>query len=192
MVKSNKKYNDIITTAKDLFWKHGFRRVSTEEICKKSGVSKMTFYKFFPNKIELAKTVFDSVVAEGEQKFKQILKEELPTSEKIKKIILLKVEGTNNISPEFMQDFYLGTEPELKTYVEERTRKAWDILIDHIKEAQETGIFRKNFKPELLIKVQFKLSELLEDKSVVNMYNSQQELILEFTNLLVYGISQRE
>jgi AcrR family transcriptional regulator len=192
MVKSNKKYNDIITTAKDLFWKHGFRRVSTEEICKKSGVSKMTFYKFFPNKIELAKTVFDSVVAEGEQKFKQILKEELPTSEKIKKIILLKVEGTNNISPEFMQDFYLGTEPELKTYVEERTRKAWDILIDHIKEAQETGIFRKNFKPELLIKVQFKLSELLEDKSVVNMYNSQQELILEFTNLLVYGIAQRE
>jgi AcrR family transcriptional regulator len=192
MVKSNKKYNDILTTAKDLFWKHGFRRVSTEEICKKSGVSKMTFYKFFPNKIELAKTVFDSVVAEGEQKFKQILKEELPTSEKIKKIILLKVEGTNNISPEFMQDFYLGTEPELKTYVEERTRKAWDILIDHIKEAQETGIFRKNFKPELLIKVQFKLSELLEDKSVVNMYNSQQELILEFTNLLVYGISQRE
>lgn len=192
MVKSNKKYNDIITTAKDLFWKHGFRRVSTEEICKKSGVSKMTFYKFFPNKIELAKTVFDSVVAEGEQKFKQILKEELPTSEKIKKIILLKVEGTNNISPEFMQDFYLGTEPELKTYVEERTRKAWDILIDHIKEAQKTGIFRKNFKPELLIKVQFKLSELLEDNSVVNMYNSQQELILEFTNLLVYGISQRE
>lgn len=192
MVKSNKKYNDILTTAKDLFWKHGFRRVSTEEICKKSGVSKMTFYKFFPNKIELAKTVFDGVVTEGEQKFKQILKEELPTSEKIKKIILLKVEGTNNISPEFMQDFYLGTEPELKTYVEERTRKAWDILIDHIKEAQETGIFRKNFKPELLIKVQFKLSELLEDKSVVNMYNSQQELILEFTNLLVYGISQRE
>jgi AcrR family transcriptional regulator len=192
MVKSNKKYNDILTTAKDLFWKHGFRRVSTEEICKKSGVSKMTFYKFFPNKIELAKTVFDSVVAEGEQKFKQILKEELPTSEKIKKIILLKVEGTNNISSEFMQDFYLGTEPELKTYVEGRTRKAWDILIDHIKGAQETGIFRKNFKPELLIKVQFKLSELLEDKSVVNMYNSQQELILEFTNLLVYGISQRE
>lgn len=192
MVKSNKKYNDIIITAKDLFWKHGFRRVSTEEICKKSGVSKMTFYKFFPNKIELAKTVFDSVVAEGEQKFKQILKEEIPTPEKIRKIILLKVEGTNNISPEFMQDFYLGTEPELKTYVEERTRKAWDILIDHIKEAQETGIFRKNFKPELLIKVQFKLSELLEDKSVVNMYNSQQELILEFTNLLVYGISQRE
>lgn len=192
MIKKSKKYYDIVETSKDLFWKHGVRRVSIDEICQKAGVSKMTFYKFFTNKIELAKAVFDGVVIEGEQKFKDILKENSSAPEKIKKIILMKVEGTNNISKEFMQDFYEGTEPELKAYVEDRTRKAWDLLIDDIKQAQKNGIFRDNFNPELLIKVQFKLSELLEDESVIKMYDSQQDLILEFANLLVYGISKQE
>ena len=50
---TNPKYLDIFKTAKDLFWKYGIKRVSIEEICKEAKVSKMTFYKFFPNKIEL-------------------------------------------------------------------------------------------------------------------------------------------
>jgi AcrR family transcriptional regulator len=186
------KLEDILKTAKDLFWKHGFKRVTIEEICEKAGVSKMTFYKHFENKIALAKAVFNRVVEDGELKLKQIMREECTGSEKIKKIILIKAEGTNNISTEFLQDFYTGTEPELKTYVEERTRKAWDVLIDDIKEAQKNGIFREGFKPEFLIKVQNKLSEMLDDESVVSMYSSRQELVMEFANLMIYGITPHE
>ncbi len=188
----NKKYNNILDTAKDLFWKHGFRRVSIEEICQKSNVSKMTFYKHFPNKIELAKTVFNRVVEDSEQRLIQILKENSSVSEKLQKIFLIKVEKTNDISQEFLQDFYLGTEPELKTYVEERVRKAWNIVIDDIKKAQKAGIFRKSLKPELMIKVQNKFIEMLEDESIVSMYNSRQELLLEFVNLMLYGVSPND
>jgi AcrR family transcriptional regulator len=192
MVDSNKKLEDIRRTAKDLFWKYGFKRVSIEEICQKANVSKMTYYKHFPNKIELAKAVFNNVVEEGEQKLKQILKEDSPATVKMQKIFQIKVDGSNDISEEFLQDFYMGTEPELKTYVEERIRKTWDVLTDDIKEAQKNGVFRKSFKPELMIKVQNKLLEMLKDESVINMYNSQQELILEFSNLMLYGISPHD
>ena len=188
MVKTSKKYDDIITIAKDLFWKHGFKRVSVEEICQKANVSKMTFYKYFPNKIELAKSIFNGVVVEAEKQFKQIMKEDSSADAKIRNLIQLKMDGTNNISPEFLQDFYTGTEPELKTYVEERTRLSWNILIEDFKEAQLNGVFRKDFNPELLIKVQMKLFEILDDKSVTSMFNTKQELIMEFVNLMVYGI----
>ncbi|WP_372931944.1 TetR/AcrR family transcriptional regulator, partial [Mariniphaga sediminis] len=60
--KKSKKYLEIMKTARELFWKHGFRRVTIQEICEKAGVSKMTFYKHFPNKIDLAKTVFTNEV----------------------------------------------------------------------------------------------------------------------------------
>jgi len=189
MIKTNKKYNDIVRTAKDLFWKHGFKRVSVEEICQKANVSKMTYYKHFPNKIELAKTIFNGVVSEGEKQFRLIMKEDSSAAEKMKKFIQLKINSTNNISHEFLQDFYTGAESELKAYVEERTRVAWDVLIKDYKEAQKTGIFRKDFNPEFLFKAQNKLAEMLDDKSVTSMFDNQQDLIMEFANLLVYGIA---
>lgn len=192
MEKPNKKYSDIISTARDLFWKHGFKRVSVEEICKKAGVSKMTFYKYFPNKIELAKTIFNDVVEKGEKQFREIMGSGAAPSEKIKKVMLMKLEGTNDISPEFMHDFYEGGEPELRAFVEKRTREAWDVLKNDYKKAQEEGVFRRDFNMELLIRVQFKLSEMFEDASITGMFKNRQEMIMEFANLLVYGIVPHE
>lgn len=192
MLRKSKKYKDIITVARDLFWKHGFKRVSVEEICSKANVSKMTYYKYFSNKTELAKTIFNKMVEEGEKQFREILKEDSTAAEKIEKMILIKMESTNNISPEFLQDFYTGSEPELQAFVEERTKKTWDLLINDFKEAQEAGIFRKDFKPEFMIKIQNTLIGIFEDESITGMYESRQELIMEFVNLMIYGIAPRD
>ena len=189
MVSLNKKYNDILNTARDLFWRHGFKRVTIEEICAKANVSKMTYYKHFSNKIELAKTIYDRVMEESENKFRQIMNDDSEVQEKIEQLILLKIEGTQNISKEFLQDFYSGTEPELQAYVEERTRKTWQMLEKDIKTAQSRGILRADFNPMLLIKIQNKMIEMLEDESVTSMYDSRQEVIIELTRLLIYGIA---
>lgn len=190
-MESGKKYTSIVSAGRDLFWKHGFKRVTIDEICRKADVSKMTFYKYFPDKFELAKRVFDMIVAEGEIMFRKIMAEDSPATEKIKKMIMMKLESTDNISPEFLQDFYSGSS-ELRQYVEERSRKAWDILIDDIKKAQEKGVFRNDFRPELMMKIQSKISELLEDESVISLYRSRQDLIHEFAKFMFYGISPHE
>lgn len=192
MVKNPKKYDDILRTARELFWKYGFKRVTIEEICRRADVSKMTYYKYFPNKIELAKMIFNTVVVNAEKEFRKIMKEESSADEKIKKVIQLKISGTNDISPEFLQDFYTGTEPELKTYVEERTRKSWNVLIEDFRQAQRNGIFRKDFNPEFLIKTQMKLLEMLDDKSATCLFSSQQEMIMEIVNIMIYGIRPHE
>ena len=174
-----------------LFWKHGFRRVTIEEICQKANVCKMTFYKYFADKTDLAKKVFNKIVEEGEEQIRKIMKEDSPPPEKIRKMIMLKMEGTNNVSYEFLQDFY-SLSGELKDYVEKRTRSAWDMLIIDFKEAQNAGIFRKDFKAELVIKIQSKIIELLEDKSVISMYDSQQEMLMDFAKFMFYGVAPHD
>jgi AcrR family transcriptional regulator len=192
MVTPGKKYDDLLEAAKDLFWKHGIKRVSIEEICRKANVSKMTYYKFFPNKIELAKTIFNRIVEQGEKQFREIMHDDSAPAEKIRKMMLLKLESTRDISPEFMQDFYTGREPELKAFVDKRTREAWAILKNDIYEAQLAGIIRKDLKPELLIRIQYKLVDLFEDESFTALFDSRQEMIMELANLLVYGIVPHE
>jgi AcrR family transcriptional regulator len=191
-LEKNKKYRDIMNTSHELFWKHGFRRVSVEEICKKAEVSKMTYYRFFANKIENAKAVFDSVIEDAVQKWNDIMNADEPGEEKIKRIILLKLEGTNEVSKEFMEDFYFGSQPELKVYVEQKTREVWDKILDGFKTAQKKGWFRSDFKPEFLFHVSSKFAEIMNDEALMKLYDTPQDLILEFTNFVVYGISSRE
>jgi len=128
-VAKSRKYVALIATGRELFWRHGFRRVTVEEICKKAGVSKMTYYKFFSNKTELAKTVFQSVVDEGVQQFKELMLSDVSPSEKIRGMIMLKMESTNQISREFLEDFYTGSDPELQKFVSEVTLGTWNSML---------------------------------------------------------------
>jgi AcrR family transcriptional regulator len=73
-MKANKTGNDkLFKAGRKLFWKYGFRRVSVDEICREAGVSKMTFYRAFEDKQDLAKTIFRKVAEEGVKQFIEIL-----------------------------------------------------------------------------------------------------------------------
>ncbi len=185
---AGKKYSDLLAMGRELFWKHGFRRVTIAEICQKAGVSKMTFYKYFSSKTELAKAVFAAEADKGLQDFRTLMQSDIPVKEKVSAMLLYKLERTRNISREFLQDFYLGLEPELKQFVDETTQRAWLELLSEYRCAQKNGIFRDDFKPEFLLLASSKLAELLDDERLVCHYGGMQEVILEFANLMVYGI----
>jgi AcrR family transcriptional regulator len=188
-IVNNKKVKSIMETAKDLFWKHGLKRVSVEEICQKSGVSKMTFYRHFENKTELAKAVYEVVIQGSIQKFKEIMSDESTTAaQKMEAMIKLKLEGTNDISREFLEDFYNSPELGLVDYINQRTYEVWQDMLNEFKTAQEKGWFRKDFKPEAFFILSQKMSELVNDPALLNLYNTPQELILELTKLLTYGL----
>jgi AcrR family transcriptional regulator len=188
---TNKKYRQILATARDLFWKHGFRRISIEEVCQQAKVSKMTFYRFFSNKIELAKAVFDREMTVGLEKFREILAEESSSAEKIRKMVLLELEGSHNMSREFLQDFYGDREVELKEYIDQRSQQSWNEVLDDFKMAQARGWFRSDLKPEFLFFLSKKVGELLTDEKLQSLYPSAQDLVLEVTNFISYGISPK-
>jgi AcrR family transcriptional regulator len=183
----------IINTARELFWKHGFRRVSVEEISEKAGISKMTFYRYFPNKVELAKTVFRSVVEDGYLQFCSIMNNDLSTpEEKIHKILLMKYEGTHDISKEFMTDFYADKEMGLSDFVQEIIKEIWQRIITDFRVAKEKGIFRHDLNLDFFFVISQRLIELFNDQKISAMFDSPQEMIMETVKLLMYGISPRE
>jgi AcrR family transcriptional regulator len=186
---TNKKRQAILQTAHRLFWKYGFKRVSIEEICESASVSKVTFYKFFANKIELAKAVFDEVVDEGRQKFRRITAESVTSEEWISKILLLKMEGTNDVSEEFLQDFYGNPDLGLKTYVEEKTASEWNNMLQELRLAQEKGFLRKNLNVEFFYLLAQKTGETLTDNKFLRLFSTPQQLVMELANFFAYGMS---
>lgn len=66
------KKEQVITVARDLFHKYGFKKVSMDEIAKYSGVTKKTIYSYFKSKEELLKYFIDEEL----QRMKKIIDEE--------------------------------------------------------------------------------------------------------------------
>jgi AcrR family transcriptional regulator len=187
--RMNLKHRSILDAARALFWKHGFRRVTVEEICRQAGVSKMTFYRHFGNKIDLAKEVYHREAVKGVEQFRQIMSDEATTTrQKMEAMLRMKMEGTNEISKEFLNDFYQSPELGLSAYVEEISEQIWKEIVGDFRTAQEKGWLRDDFKPEAFLLMSYKLLELINDDRMLQMYDSPQDLVMELSRLFTYGI----
>lgn len=191
-VESNPKRQQILETGKDLFWKFGFKRVTIEEICKEAGVSKMTFYKYFDNKMALVKVLMDQILQTGLIKYRKLMDSEIPYPEKVMGMIELKREQTHAMSSEFFKDYLQSDDPEMIAYLEKLSQENLQLFINDFRKAQENGDIRKDLKVEFIMAVLNKLIDWVQhDESLLSLYDEPQDLAVELTRFMFYGILER-
>jgi AcrR family transcriptional regulator len=189
---SNPKRELILKTGKELFWKFGFKRVTVEEVCKEAGISKMTFYKFFTNKIDLVKTIMNDILQESLSKYKNIMASEIPYPEKVVALIHLKSEQIETMSSEFFRDYVQTDDPEMISYLQQLSGESMQMFTDDFRKAQKNGDIRKDLKIEFIMYIMNHLVEMAQNDALINMYEEPQDLVMEITNFLFYGILNRE
>ncbi len=90
------KKEQVIESARELFSEYGYKRVSMDEIAKKSGVTKKTIYTYFKDKNELIKFFLYEELEKMKLMTKEVNKEKIPYIEKINKLILKHFEYRSN------------------------------------------------------------------------------------------------
>jgi AcrR family transcriptional regulator len=192
MEKQSEKFSAIVFAAKSLFWKHGIRRVSIEEICKEAGVSKMTCYKYFNNKTAIAKYLIEDLFETGVKAYKEIYKSDIPYEEKVKMMVDLKMSNAHEMSQELVDDIYKNQEEELSETIETIKKKMIGVYLEDIREAQKTGEIRSDVKPEFMLYFLNNLTEMLTDQRLVGIYSNPEQMIAEVMNFFFYGIMPRK
>lgn len=188
-IVNSPKYQDICLTGKELFWKYGVKRVTIEEICKEAGVSKMTFYKFFPNKIELAKTIFEDVYEKSLKRFKDTISSDIPFQDKVKEMIAIKMDGSKDVSVEFLNDIYKNPELGLLDYTIKRQNESLGLFEAFLNDAQKQGFIRKEIKIDFVFYWIQQMSHIMEDEKLIAKYDHPQDLVKELMNFMFYGLS---
>ena len=188
-ITSSPKRELILKTGKELFWKFGFKRVTVEEICKEAGISKMTYYKFFSNKKELATTILDGVFEESLEKIRRLEAEHETADKTLNKILQLKSEGVHGISKEFIKDLYTNPDDDMKVYMEEKSTMLFTEIIRLYEQGKKDGWVRKDLNVPFMIHFTQKTVEMISKDDLLNFFDSSEDLIMEVTNLLVFGIS---
>ncbi|MGD2295356.1 MAG: TetR/AcrR family transcriptional regulator [Candidatus Aminicenantes bacterium] len=187
----SKKCGQIVETAKELFMRFGIKRVTVEEICRTAGVSKMTFYKYFKNKIDLALLILNKEFEEGVKRYRDIMSQEIPYSEKAKDIIRMKLESSKAIGQEMLKDLMDKSIPEVAELIQKTTQENFNLFLNDMIAAQKKGEIRQNINPHFIIYMIGRMQEMAADEKLLSMYDSAQALTSEIMNFFFYGILSR-
>ncbi len=187
MEKEPKKKTQIIEAAEKLFNQFGFKKVTVEEICAAASTSKMTFYKYFANKNELIKHLWQVMIDESWAKLDKLEQQDVPFAEKVKMIIKMKEEATSQMGSEYIRD-YLNMVPELMDFYNQIFGEVMTRFMEIIRKAQEKGEVRKSIRPEFFLTVINMMMELAKNEQLAAVYTNYTDFALEINNFLYYGL----
>ncbi|MES0491622.1 MAG: TetR/AcrR family transcriptional regulator [Leptospirales bacterium] len=190
MSDKSKKHLAILTAARVLFHRYGFKKVSIEEICEEAGTSKMTFYKDFENKHTLAKAVLDHVVTEGVVMFKSIMEKSADCYEKINDIIRMKHSQQTNLGEIFLEDIL--SDHVLKEHLFSKQVENVELTITLFKLVKKEGVLRKGITSEYFIYLLDVYAKLYQDKGMMHLFPDVHERTEQIMNLFFFGISRPE
>jgi AcrR family transcriptional regulator len=182
----SKKRERILEKATELFIKHGIKRVTVAEICREAGASKMTFYKYFDNKIELLRHIWQKWFDLGYARLAEIDAMDIAFKEKMGLLIEYKMGLVEEMSPRFISEV-LHAAPELAGFVTEMTNKNISLFMEFVEKAQERGDMRR-MRTEFFMAAMGKMQELLADRELERSYPDGLDFMREVLNFLFFGI----
>lgn len=188
----NKSYQAILDAAKSLFWKYGVKRVSVEEISKNAGVSKMTFYRHFKNKNELAQKIMLRIFDKGLEDYRATMSADISFVKKVEQILLLKFQNTQDVSEEFIRDIYVNGDLATQKIIVDYSETMLLEFKNDLAKAQEKGWIRKDMNIDFIMKMREQITQMLNDDSFLAMYDTPQDAIMEITRFFFFGMMNKE
>lgn len=188
MKTENPKQISIVDKGRELFWKHGIRRVSIEEICREAGVSKMTFYKYFKNKNSLVIHIFENLSKDQIKVYREFWDSDIPMEEKVQRTIRMKLDNTDHVSMDLVLDIYKSGDQELQDYFNQRTQEMLDIVRYDYREAQDKGLLRQDFSIDFIMYLMNHLGEMISDEKLTSLYSDSSSLLRDLLEFFYYGI----
>ncbi len=180
----------ILSTAFQLFCKHGFQRVSIEEICSTARVSKMTFYKYYPGKDELVLYLIRKIYGDLDREIRIMLDSDLDIKTKFDRVSLMKQEIMEQIGDEFLRSILVF--PPARQFLDELTHSAWDNFNTFMEVEKLKGNISSRIDLKFLRMVMFELNRLYAENRFEGCFESPAHLIEQMNELLFYGVLSRK
>lgn len=178
--QSEKKYENLLDKAEELFWKYGYTSVSVDQIAKEAGISKMTIYKHFHSKEDLFIEVLMNNTERHINTLMEKLEEEYHTLDKIETMYSYMLEISSQLSPIFVKEVMdrANILTKIVAYKEKRTLEMWRHIVEdgiQKKEIRELDIdFISNlllFMPTIFMKTDSYEDEAKRRKMFENLFD---------------------
>lgn len=189
---SSETQNRIIEAAAQLLKAHGVRRVSVEDICKKADLSKVTFYKYFEDKIEIGKIVLENTFQKTLSRSEKILNSDFSFQEKFQLILESNDLYRQDLGEPFLEDLLHDVDPELTQKLAEIAQRAQKINEKFIKQGQTSGVLSKKFSIDFILFVAEQLNGIAKKPELSQIVPNTLDKMHLLNEFFFFGISENK
>ena len=184
-IRTQRKREDILKAAQELFSERGITDVSVGEIAKKAQVSQVTVFKYFGDKMTLARETAMAYVNQTMTFLEELLEQDIPFAEKLQLTLAQKQNGLYFLGRPFLNTL-AWDDPLLQQLVKEalitRVVPVYEKLIrDGVREGAVDG----SIPPEAITAYIFAFFEIFAKPDYLRSGN---DYIMGLAKLFYYGL----
>ena len=176
--------------ATELFYQRGWRLTSVAEICRAAGVSRVTFYKYFPTKQDLVKCIFEEQKNNMRWEFDRLLVTEADLTTVIQQILTMQQESMATLySAAVLHDLNHDQDGTLQAFFRQMAQEKYHYMHYFFSTLQKRKIIRDDFPVMLIDLFIQKIDEILNSTSLQSYYKGrEQKLFKDVLQLFMCGI----
>jgi len=183
-----KKQKAIFEAGRKLFWKIGIKKVSVEDICSEAGVSRMTYYKYYSNKITLVVSILKDLIETAKQQFEEIFTADYDFNTKLEKVVDLKLQSAKDISKEMLFELYSIEDKAIRRLITEESQKSYQQTIEFLNTGKKEGYIRKDMPNEFILYQLDAIQKQLESDTLYNMFKDSENITRIILDYFFHGI----
>ena len=180
----------IIEAAGQLFATKGLK-FTLDDICEKLHISKKTIYVFFSCKEDLLLEMTDAAFESIYQRKRNIMNEDLPFFEKLKKVMIVlpdEMVNTDFRRLEGIRERY----PKVYEKVRHYLKAGWEPVIELLDEGVRNHCLRKVELPILQTMVSSSISSFINDGSLEENGINYTDALDSMVNIIIDGIKEND
>ena len=191
----------IIAKSRALFLHYGYSKVTTDEIAKRTGISKKTLYNYFNNKEELLAIVIDDIFNTLRKELNEIINTSLDYPKKLRKVIDCVSNTLSKLTTYFLEDIQLKMPEKWKDLVKQKDELIKNYFGKILNEGIDTGYVRTDVnKDVVMLMLQISVEHLFDPNFIqelprdifTNIPDSNQKIFDNIIKVLYHGILKED
>ncbi|GCF93217.1 TetR family transcriptional regulator [Enterococcus florum] len=184
---------EIIDTAEEFFLTKGYEKTTINDILKKIGIAKGTFYHYFKSKEEVMDAVIMRVVDQDRSIAQEVLKTDLGSLEKVLLFLNKQSAAGNQRKSEMLEQFHQTENALMKQRALEGTLKyVCPVLAQMIEEGNQTGEFSTEYPLESIQFLIAGIQSLSDERMLEDDPEMIQRKLISFVEFIfrILGINE--
>ncbi|MFD1017642.1 TetR/AcrR family transcriptional regulator [Thalassobacillus hwangdonensis] len=188
--RKERKKNNIIQSAQELFSMHGVQKVTIQEIAKKAQVSQVTIYNYFGGKDELLIETVKAYATNQLEYFRGIVEDsDKNFKDKITSLIHDKHESVMSLDADFLKTI-ISDQPDINAFIQEYYfKEVMPIFMKLIENGKREGAIHPDLSPQaVMLYIDMYYQGLKNHPEIYQTKGDLERMTHEITHLFFYGL----